>query len=175
MKTNTLLLAKRYAAAYDALAKDAKEAQVNLAAYNKALEALEGAKAYINNPCLPFKVKADILAKVLEDGKEASLIKLLVSAKRFYLAQAVSLQISELIDKRLGLQRVSVTSAAPVNDAARAALSSALEQYFNSKVAVTFTQDETLLAGVVVCRGDLRIDGSAAGRIEQLTKNLTER
>lgn len=175
MKTNTLLLAKRYAAAYDALAKDAKEAQVNLAAYNKALEALEGAKAYINNPCLPFKVKADILAKVLEDGKEASLIKLLVSAKRFYLAQAVSLQISELIDKRLGLQRVSVTSAAPVNDAARAALSSALEQYFNSKVAVTFTQDKDLLAGIVVRRGDLRIDGSAAGRIEQLTKNLTER
>ena len=175
MKTNTLLLAKRYAAAYDALAKDAKEAQVNLAAYNKALEDLEGAKAYINNPCLPFKVKADILAKVLEDGKAASLIKLLVSAKRFYLAQAVSLQISELIDKRLGLQRVSVVSAAPVNDAARAALSSALEQYFNSKVAVTFTQDKDLLAGVVVRRGDLRIDGSAAGRIEQLTKNLTER
>ena len=175
MKTNTLLLAKRYAAAYDALAKDAKEAQVNLAAYNKALEDLEGAKAYIDNPCLPFKVKADILAKVLEDGKEASLIKLLVSAKRFYLAQAVSLQISELIDKRLGLQRVSVTSAAPVNDAARAALSSALEQYFNSKVAVTFTQDKDLLAGIVVRRGDLRIDGSAAGRIEQLTKNLTER
>lgn len=175
MKTNTLLLAKRYAAAYDALAKDAQEAQANLAEYNKALESLGEASAYINNPCLPFNVKADILAKVLGSGKAASLIKLLVSAKRFYLAQAVSLQISELIDKRLGLQRVSVISAAPVNDAARAALSSALEQYFNSKVAVTFTQDKDLLAGVVVRRGDLRIDGSAAGRIEQLTKNLTER
>ena len=175
MKTNTLVLAQRYAAAYDSLAKDTREAQANLAAFNNALASLEQAREYIDNPCLSFSVKAEILAKILGNDKAASLIKLLVSAKRFYLAPVVSMQMQELIDKRLGLQRVSVTTASQMVASAQNALSEALEQYFKSKVAVTFTQDKDLLAGVVVRRGDLRIDGSAAGRIEQLTKNLTER
>ena len=175
MKTNTLVLAQRYAAAYDALAKDTQEAQANLAAFKNALASLEQAKGYIDHPCISFSVKAEILAKILGNDKAASLIKLLVSAKRFYLASVVSMQMQELIDKRLGLQRVSVTTVSQMDASAQKSLSEALEQYFKSKVAVTFTQDTDLLAGVVVRRGDLRIDGSAAGRIEQLTKNLTER
>lgn len=175
MKTNTLVLAQRYAAAYDALAKDVQQAQANMDAFSSALASLEQAKEYIDNPCISLSLKAKILDEILGSSQAASLIRLLVSAKRFYLADAVAKQMQVLIDKRLGLQRVGVTTAAPMDTSAQKALSEALETYFKSKVAVTFTQDKALLAGVVVRRGDLRIDGSAAGRIEQLAKNLTER
>jgi len=175
MKTNTLVLAQRYAAAYDSLAKDVVAARANRDAFDKALSSLGEAKAYIENPCISFNVKKQLLDKILGKDEAASLIRLLVSAKRFYLAGEVSKQLGKLIDKRLGLQRVSVTTAAPASSAAQNELTSALEKYFKSKVAVTFTQDKNLLAGLVVRNGDLRIDGSAAGRIEQLTKNLTER
>lgn len=175
MKTNTLVLAKRYAAAYDTLAADTAQASANLEAFKAALSSVKEAQDYINNPTIPFSVKAEILAKILTDGKAASFIKLLVSSGRFYLADFIVSELAALLDQRLGVKRVKVISAGREDETGQAILTDALSIYFKSKVAVEFTQDESLLAGVVVRQGDLRIDGSAAGRIEQLTKNLTER
>jgi F-type H+-transporting ATPase subunit delta len=175
MKGNTLFLASKYARAYDFLAKDDKEAEANLEAYQKALEALKEAYVYIDDPTISFDVKNEILSKILADNRAASFIRLLVSEKRFYLADTISQCLSALLDRRLGLKRVSVTGAVYFGDSTKERINRALESYFNSKIAAQYKEDKKLLAGLTVRQGDTLIDASATGRIKQLTKNLTEK
>lgn len=175
MKTNALVIARRYAKAYDETAKTDQEAKANLEAYKNALNSLKEAGSYIQNPTIPFEVKEELLAKILTDKKAASFIKILVSSKRFDLAGIIEQEISNLLDIRLGVKRVTVTTALAAETKQKSLLDEALGKYFKSGVAVSYQEDETLLAGLIVRQGDLRIDGSAKGRIKQLSKNLTEK
>ncbi len=172
MKINERSLAARYAKAYDGLAKTNKEAQDNLAAYTAALDNLKQAGEYINNPTLPFKVKSEILNKALPKGAALNFISLLVQAKRFGLRDIILSEIQHLSDARQGIKRAQIISAAPLKDTA--ALTAALSKYFNSKLEVNFTQDATLLAGVIIKQGDVQIDASALGRINNLQKSILE-
>jgi F-type H+-transporting ATPase subunit delta len=175
MKGNTLFLAGRYAKAYDSLAKDNGEAKVNFEEYKNALAALNVAAVYIINPTVSFEVKAEVLAKILPRGKAASFIKLLIFQKRFYLADIIGRELQTLLDKRLGTQRVSVVTAVSFGNSEKEKINIALSRYFNSRISVEYKEDSTLLAGLTIRRGDTFIDGSAQGRIKQLTKKLVEK
>ncbi len=175
MKANSLVLAQRYALAYDSLAKDAKEASSNYEHLEQALLALKEAGQYLLSPVISNKVKEDILAKILKKSEAAAFIKILVDAKRFDLSALILKQLSVLLDKRNGVTRVKVSSCGALKDADKKILEKALSSYFNAKAALDFEEDSTLLGGLIIRRGDILIDASAQGRIKQLTKNLTER
>ena len=173
-----IFLAKRYARAYDGVSKTAKAAQVNLQAYQDALASLADAAVYIKNPAIPQSVKADILDKILPSKTAAagaahfaeSFLKIIVAHKRFDLADLIALEIQNCLDERTGVKRIEVqTAAAPQKDEA---LENALSKFFNAKIAAQYRQNPALLAGLKIRQGDILIDGSAAGRIERLKKNL---
>ncbi|MDR0953712.1 MAG: ATP synthase F1 subunit delta [Elusimicrobiota bacterium] len=173
MKANSLVLAQRYAKAYDGIAKNADEAAKNLSAYKDALAALTAADNALANPTLPFSVKEELLVKILDKSLATSFIKLLVSAKRFDLAPEILRQLQQLLDKRLGIKRVHIASATPLEEPVKQKLNEALSKYFNSRLEIDFTQEAALLAGITLRERDTLIDGSALGRIEELAKNLT--
>jgi len=173
MKPNTYLLAKRYAKAYDGLAKNAKQAAANLQAYGAALDALGEAAYYINSPALSFDIKAALLDKILGDGAASAFIKVLARAKRFYLAGIVREELSALLDNRLGIKRAEVKAASKISAAQQEALGAALNAYFSASVEAEYEVDKSLLAGITVRQGDTFLDGSARGRFVRLTKILT--
>ena len=117
MKANMSVLAQRYAKAYDSAAKDNAAAQLNMELLKESLSSLSSIEAYINNPTIPSAVQMEIAAKAY--GKEDSasaFIKLLISAGRFYLAPEIIKELQTLLDSRLGIKRVTVTSAGELID-----------------------------------------------------------
>lgn len=176
MKANTSVLAKRYAKAYDALAKDNADAKVNAALFEGILSSLQPVEDYLNNPTIPSSVKQDIVSKAYRvQDKALNFVKTLIAAGRFYLAAEISKELKELLDKRLGIKRITVTSAQELDDTAKRSISNALSKYFNSVLVLDFKTNAALLSGITVRCGDTVIDGSAQGRLEQMAKILTER
>jgi F-type H+-transporting ATPase subunit delta len=68
--------------------------------------------------------------------------------------------------------RVSVTSAAPLNEAQQQRLASALKKRLNREVQLDCSVDPELLGGAVIRCGDLVIDGSVKSRLAQLAAEV---
>ncbi len=176
MKANTTVLAQRYAKAYDGVAKDNAQAQSNYELFKAALSALKVAEYYINNPTIPARVKLEAASKAYPNSDVAgAFVKLLIASGRYYLAGEIEKELSALLDARLGIKRVSVISAAELDETAKSGLSAALSKYFDSALALEYKLDESLLSGIMIRCGDVLIDGSAQGRLKQMSKILTER
>ena len=177
MKANMSVLAQRYAKAYDLVAKsDNAAAKKNYELFKEALSSLKPVEEYINNPTISPSVKLEVASKAYDKADSAAaFVKLLISSGRYYLAGEIAKELQNLLDARLGIKRVTVFSAGELDESAKRGLSESLSQYFNSALALDYKLDASLLSGVVIRCGDLRIDASAEGRLKQMTKILTER
>ncbi|MFA9459234.1 F0F1 ATP synthase subunit delta [Thiohalorhabdus methylotrophus] len=71
-----------------------------------------------------------------------------------------------------GEVHAEVTAAAPLDEEAEKAIASQLEKRFGKKVSVESRVDESLMAGIVIRAGDMVIDGSVRGGLEQLRNQL---
>ena len=75
---------------------------------------------------------------------------------------------------RAGITKATVVSAAPLHEAARDRLASALSRRTGKQVELEVTVDPELLGGVVAKVGDLVFDGSLRTQLGQLRANLTK-
>ena len=176
MKANTIVLARRYAKAYDGVAKGNEAAEKNYKLFKEALSSLKPAEYYINNPTIPARVKLEAASKAYGKHNVASaFVKLLIASGRFYLAGEIEKELRALLDSRLGITRVTVTSADELDDSEKSGLLSALSKYFDGALALEYKLDGNLLSGIIISCGDVLIDGSAQGRLKQMRKFLTER
>lgn len=175
MKTGSLMLAKRYALAFNSVATDTNMAATNLATFEEDLKQLEPISSYIESPVLPYKIKEELLDKTLGKNEGLSLIKVLVKAKRFNLLEEVHKELKHLLDTRRGIKRVIIKVASALEDKNKKELEETLSIYFKTKLEVSYEIDASLLAGIKVIFGDFYLDTSALARIEQLRENLMER
>jgi F-type H+-transporting ATPase subunit delta len=77
-----------------------------------------------------------------------------------------------LADERLGLVRVDVTSAKVLDSGQQARIEEGISQLAGKKAKVRFSQDPTLLGGVVARVGSTVYDGSVRGQLERLRTRL---
>ena len=75
-------------------------------------------------------------------------------------------------DEAEGIADVTVTSAAPLDEASSEALAAALARRLKREVRLHCTTDPELLGGAVLRSGDLVIDGSVRGRLERIANEL---
>lgn len=75
--------------------------------------------------------------------------------------------------KARGWRIARVRSAAPIEEAQRAELSSSLTSVAGGPVELQVIIDEGLLSGAVIQIGDLQVDASARGRLDSLREHLT--
>jgi len=68
---------------------------------------------------------------------------------------------------------VTVTSAAPLDEAQQGSLTAALERRLGRTVRLQCATDPTLIGGAVLRAGDLVIDGSLRARLERIAYDLT--
>lgn len=71
-----------------------------------------------------------------------------------------------------GLEPLTVVSAQPLPEMELRGVVERLEKIYSKKFDVTVKQDASLIGGVRIIMGDRRIDGSVAGRLEELTRTL---
>jgi F-type H+-transporting ATPase subunit delta len=127
------------------------------------------------NPSIPIEARRAVIEQAagLElAGPVRNLVTLLLQRRRADLAPRVAEEFQRHLDRRAGLTRATVTSAAPLAPEAVPALRDRIAEITGGPVEITVRVDGALLGGLVVRFGDRLIDGSVRGRLERLRAQL---
>lgn len=173
-------VARRYAAAVFALAHDAHgvdEVGQDLEKIGEAIRAQAMTRAFFLAPVIDRKEKERVLLDAFE-GKIHELalhtLLLLVRKRREALLDELLVQYGELEMKARGVRPLTVTSARELAPAQLRQMVEQLEHRYATRFDVTQKVDPGLIGGVRIMMGDRRIDASVSGRLDKLSRVLSE-
>lgn len=170
-------LARPYAKAVFEMAREG----TSFAAWSKQLAALTEVVAQpqvasvLGHPALTRAALADLVASAAGsalDGAGKALVRLLADNGKLAALPELAAQFEQLRAEHEARVAVEITSAAPVAEAQKAALAQAVAKRLDREVEITWSTDESLIAGALIRAGDLVIDGSAKGELERLSTQL---
>jgi len=171
-------LARRYAGAVFALAQEqgaVKEVGRDLEAIDGAIRSDAATRAFFVAPIIDRKEKQRVLQDTFE-GKTHQLalhtLLLLVRKRREALLSEVSAQYGRLEMAARGTQPLTVTSALALDPKQMRTLVQQLERRYEMRFEVNHKIDPQLIGGVRVTMGDRRLDGSVAGSLDELSREL---
>lgn len=104
-------------------------------------------------------------------GARALLLNLL-ERDRITLFPDVVRAFRDLLDAREGIVKAVVTTAVPLDEAARRDLVARIEKATERKLRPTFAVDPGILGGSIVRVGDHQVDASLRGRLARLREHL---
>ena len=171
-------LARRYATAVFEVAaeRDAVERiGRDLHALRDAIAADETTARFFAAPIVDRYEKERALAAAF-DGKVDDValhtLLLLVRKHREALLPELLVQYDALQTQARGLEPLSLATAKPMSDADLRALVARLEAIYGKKFDVTASVDPSAIGGVRITMGDKRVDGTIAGRLDDLSRAL---
>ncbi|MGB5832604.1 MAG: F0F1 ATP synthase subunit delta [Thiohalocapsa sp.] len=129
----------------------------------------------VGNPNVPSDRLRDVIFGVAGEGltKEMQgLVRLLADNKRFIALPDIARLFDQMKTVAEGLRHIEIRSAYAVSDAEKKALAVALRSHFGSEVELSVEDDADLIGGIVVRAGDIVIDGSIRGKLDQLSNEL---
>ena len=103
----------------------------------------------------------------------ANFVRTLADNHRLGYLPEIAKLFDTLKDDAEGVEDVTVTSAAPLDESQRRKLGAALEQRLRRKVRLHCEIDPALIGGALLRAGDLVIDGSLRTRLERIAYELT--
>lgn len=173
-----LEIARKYAGAMFELAKE----EGKLEAYGKDLRkiskdffSVHGVREFFANPQVEQKAKKELLKKTCA-GEVATTVyhflMLLIDKRRIAIFPEIEAAYQNLSNDAMGIFTADVWSAAPITKSEENSLKNKLEQVTGKKISLRLHEDKSLIGGLVVKIGDRRIDGSIAGRLNTLTREL---
>lgn len=170
-------LARPYAKAVFELARDGGRYADWSAILGGLADAVRDPKvaAWIGHPALGRGQLADDLIAALGDKLDTqarNLLKLLTEYDRLRLAPAIAAEFEALRADAERRVEVEIATAAPVDPAQQTTLVEAIKRKLGREVDVTWTTDESLLAGALIRAGDLVIDASVTGELDRLRHAL---
>jgi F-type H+-transporting ATPase subunit delta len=127
----------------------------------------------------PVVTNAELAKLVMElAGSQLSeplrnFIQTLAENRRLAYLPEISTLFDELKDEAEGVIDVTVTSAAPLANGEREALSAALQRRLKRQIRLQCDTDPGLIGGAVLRAGDLVIDGSVRSRLDRIAYELT--
>ncbi len=126
----------------------------------------------------PLLDRSDLIRLILDIGgdrlnQEAqNLVQLLVENGRLLVLPEIAALYEQLKAERQQVLRVHVRSAYEFTKDQERQIAAGLKRKLGLDVIITSEQDVTLIGGVHIRAGDLVIDGSIKGKIEQLANEL---
>lgn len=176
------VIARRYARAIIELGVESNtlEALVKeLGAVADALDASPELREVRDNPGITRAARKAVFAEIAQRVGGSVIarntIALLIDNGRLRVLPEIARSLREEADKRAGVLRAQVKSAAPLPEAYVGKLQAALEKRFGKKVVLQREVDPKLLAGIVTRVGDTIIDGSLRARLDELKQGLKPR
>jgi F-type H+-transporting ATPase subunit delta len=171
-------LARRYATAVFQLAQEADkiaEVQRDLRTFTAALDAQAGVRKFFVSPVVDRSQKAEIVATAFAKLNPISLhtILLLIRKRRERLIDEILHQYDILEQAARGARPLGVLSARPLPKAELAALVARLGKAYHTKFDVNAAVDPDLIGGVRITIGDMRADGTIAGRLDDIARLLS--
>jgi F-type H+-transporting ATPase subunit delta len=168
---------RRYARALFELANEKGELQAVQAGVERLGQLADDAefRALLLDPRLTEQRKASAVQEFLgADGVGTlnGLLALLQRRKRFALLAEIPSAFQDFADAAAGRVRGVVESAQELDGAALSALEQSLSRGTGKEVSLQVKIQPDLLGGVRVTLAGTRYDGSARGRLDQITKRL---
>jgi F-type H+-transporting ATPase subunit delta len=177
MAGDSTTIARPYAEAAFAVAQEKKaleawsDALGNLAAIVEDPQIAD----QVGNPNVSAETLRDILFGVVGEGlsnEMQGLVRLLADNKRLIVLPDIARLFNQMKTAAEGLRHVEIVSAFAVSAAEQQELTAALKAHFGSEVELSVERDPRLIGGIVVRAGDVVIDGSVRGKLDQLSNEL---
>ena len=171
-------LARRYATAIFQLATEAGDVSGisrDLHAFVATLAADADVNRFFRSPVVDRAEKSAVIVQAFDTLHEVALhaVLLLIRKRRESLAPEIVAQFDILERQARGAQTLNVTSARPLSQPDLDALVAKLGAAFKTSFDVTQNVDPELIGGVRITMGDKRIDGTIAGRLDDLARMLS--
>jgi F-type H+-transporting ATPase subunit delta len=173
------IVERRYALAlYEAaLDKDrVSKVQSDLSDFLEAERKVPELKAVLDDPELDSASKVALLDDLLagSEGLVSNFLRLLAEKERITALEEIVHEFEALVAAAERRLRVTVTTAKELSEEETSALVSRIEAQVGHPVEARRRVDPSLIGGVVVQAGSLRLDASIRGRIEKLRTELVE-
>lgn len=171
-------LARRYATAIFQLATEAGAVDRigrDLHTFVDALAADADVNRFFRSPVVDRAEKTAVIGEAFAMLHDLALhaVFLLIRKRREALAPEIVAQYDVLERQARGAQTLNVTSARPLPQPELDALVAKLGAAFRTTFDVTQNVDPELIGGVRITMGDKRIDGTIAGRLDDLARMLS--
>lgn len=145
-----------------------------LALLAQVVEAPE-AVPLLESPTLSARQKADVLMDILGDDlfePGRNLLQILVENNRLLLLPAIREMFEEIKARHEQKIDIQLTCAFELDDAQSAEIKDSLGRHFKRQITLENKTDKSLIGGAIIRTGDVVIDASLRGRLDQLAKGL---
>jgi F-type H+-transporting ATPase subunit delta len=171
-------LARRYATAIFGLAKDAdviSRVHDDLHVVKTVLDSDAEIRRFFRSPVIDRKDKAGVVERSFGGLHEISLhtVLLLVRKRRESIFDEIIVQYDLLEERNRGASPLRIESARELDPGELRDLVERLGRRYGTTFDVTQTVDPALIGGVRITLGDKQIDGSVAGRLDELARMLS--
>jgi len=175
------LFVSRYAVAFaDVVAEfhlDTADVEKQLRDFLASWDESPELREVFRDPSVPAEQKIAVLdamkGKLRLAPQVRNLLAVLIHNGRIGAIHEIATEYHKELQKRLGISHAEVITARKLNSEDKAALLENVAELVKGQVEATFTQDESILGGVVVRIGSTVYDGSVLGRIERLKEALS--
>ena len=129
---------------------------------------------FLRHAEVPLERKTAAIEAVLAEAHPLvrNLVALLVNRGGVDAMREVQEGYSELLDERLGRQRVEVTTAVPLEYAELERIANFVAQLVGREVVLSTRIDESILGGLIIQIGDRLLDGSTSSALERMRQNV---
>jgi F-type H+-transporting ATPase subunit delta len=167
-----------YAEALLAAAKDADAVPLvreEFGDFVAVVEQSEELRTFLRNPQIVPGVKRGALESLLEGADERFLnfMRLLAEKNRIAEIADVHREFERLIAAEERVLQLELTTAVDLSDDDAAKIVQEIEKAAGRKVEATRNVDPSLIGGLVLQAGSVRLDASVRGRLDQLREQLT--
>ncbi len=177
MAADAITIARPYAEAVVARAEesDSLDSWSQMLGFLKLVVADPAVAPVVSNPLVDRKALSDLL---LEIGGEhlndegGNLVRLLVQNNRLALVPEIDTLFEALKAEKQRTLNVHVTSAFALKPEQEKSIAAALKAKLGRDVTISSEKNPDLIGGVHIRAGDLVIDGSVRGRLQQLANEL---
>jgi len=171
-------VARRYATAIFELAKEANaipQVGHDLHTVEQTLQADDTVRNFFRSPVVDRKEKAEIIGRAFDKLHEVALhaVLLLVRKRREAIFEQIVAQYDILEQQSRGAAPLRVETARELTKAELDELVAKLAKLYNTTFDVSQTIDPELIGGVRITMGDKRIDGTVAGRLNDIARLLS--
>jgi F-type H+-transporting ATPase subunit delta len=171
---------RTYARALHEAAKEAGRVQrvrEELADFVDAVRTVPELRSVLRNPQLEPRAKARALEGILGEADELLRNFLLLLAEKGRIAELdeIAREFERIAAAEEGQIEVELTTAFELSDEEARSILGQIEQASGRRVEATRKVDPSLIGGMVLQAGSLRVDASVRGRLNRLRQELVHR
>ena len=174
-------VARRYAEAVFALAKEQNQIDLYQQQLNLVLDSLEAVpefKSYFYNFIVPVEEKKDILKKIFQQDLSENLLNflfLLVDKRREANLAGIAAEFADIADESRNIKKADLYTAAEIPKKELKALETRLNKATGKKILLNPHVDPALLGGIKLRIGDRIVDATLKKRLQLLNAAMKKK